>query len=150
MQGDWSMNRTGLRSIQRHLFLIFSIQECLLGITEVRKHVSFGLPSVTNTGKQRKWLISNAVLSVQRQKRAFLDALGLSRATTAAAKQRKSLNSIEVQRQKRGFWCFLACQVLQMQANNANGLFPMPSTPSKDEKGLFVECIFGHLYQDIQ
>ena len=37
----------------------------------------FGLPSVTNTGKQRKWLISNAVFSVQRGKRAFLDAFGL-------------------------------------------------------------------------
>ena len=31
----------------------------------------FSLPSVTNTGKQRKWLISNAVLSVQRRKKVF-------------------------------------------------------------------------------
>ena len=53
----------------------------------------FGLPGVTSVGKQRKWLISNAVLSVKRRKRAFLDAFGSLRAPNAAAKQRESLIS---------------------------------------------------------
>ena len=74
------------------------------------------------------------------EKGLFLDAFGLSKATKATAKQRKFLNSIEVQRQKRAFFIFSACQVLQIQANNANGLFPMPSSPSKDEKGFFLDA----------
>ena len=44
-------------------------------------------------------------------------------------------------RAKKGAF-FSACQVLQTQANNANGLFPMPSSPSKDERELFLDA-FG-------